>query len=214
MIQENNYITIQGWMVKDLKLKGNELICYALIYGFSQDGISVFSGTSTYIAEWLGIDKRNVLDVLKRLCQKGLIVKVEKIVNGVKLCDYKTSGVVIKHQGGGDETSGGGGDETSYHNNSIDNNRDNNSIEKNIIKKEIKKSYGEMGKVKLSDDEVIKLKDLYKEKFDKAVEVLDNYLASKGDKYKSHYAVMKKGNWVFIKVVCGNTEEPKKWSPF
>ena len=37
MISDGTYITIQGWMRTDLKLSGNELIVYAIIYGFSQN---------------------------------------------------------------------------------------------------------------------------------------------------------------------------------
>lgn len=36
-IKNENFIAIQGFMVKELGLSGNELIAYALIYGFSQD---------------------------------------------------------------------------------------------------------------------------------------------------------------------------------
>lgn len=115
-------------MVKDLKLKGNELLAYALIYGFSQDGETWFTGSSKYISEWLNIDRRNVLAVLQKLVDKGLLIKNEKIINGVKLCDYKaviggdkTSQGMMKHHRGSDETSQGGYDETSHHNNSIDN---------------------------------------------------------------------------------------------
>ena len=32
----DNYIVIQSWMVSELGLKGNQLIIYALVYGFSQ----------------------------------------------------------------------------------------------------------------------------------------------------------------------------------
>ena len=35
-VNPENYITVQGWMVTDLNLKGNELLIYACIYGFSQ----------------------------------------------------------------------------------------------------------------------------------------------------------------------------------
>lgn len=128
MISNNNYINIQGFMVKDLKLKGNELLAYALIYGFSQDGETWFTGSSKYISEWLNIDRRNVLAVLQKLVEKGLLIKNEKIINGVKLCDYKavicgdeTSQGMMNHHRGYDKTSQGGGDETSHHNNSIDN---------------------------------------------------------------------------------------------
>ena len=37
---KDNYIVIQTFMIRELKLKGNELILYALIHGFSQDGTS------------------------------------------------------------------------------------------------------------------------------------------------------------------------------
>lgn len=127
-MKDNNYIQISGWMVKKLGLKGNDLLAYALIYGFSQDGSSCFAGSAKYIADWLNIDRRNALVVLGRLVDRGLIVKNDKIVNGVKLCDYQ---VVLNNvecesmelNGGGDETSQGmmldekisseGGDETS-----------------------------------------------------------------------------------------------------
>lgn len=117
-------------MVSELGLSRNELLCYALIYGFCQDGQSCFSGTSAYIAEWLNIDKRNALDVLKRLCDKGLLIKKDRNIGGIKLCYYKTSPVVMKHHRGGDETSPGGGDETSPNIYNIDNNKDNNMSEK------------------------------------------------------------------------------------
>ena len=51
------YIVIQDWMISDLQLKGNELLTYALIYGFSQDGESEFKGSLKYISEFLGVKK-------------------------------------------------------------------------------------------------------------------------------------------------------------
>lgn len=36
LIKDENHIVIEGWMVTKLKLVGNELIIFALIYGFSQ----------------------------------------------------------------------------------------------------------------------------------------------------------------------------------
>ena len=141
MVNNNNYINIQGFMVKDLKLKGNELLAYALIYGFSQDGETWFTGSSKYIAEWLNIDRRNVLAVLQKLVDKGLLIKNEKIINGVKLCNYKavigsdeTSQGMMNHHRGSDKTSQGGSDETSHHNTSIDNIEDSIYIRKQFKK--------------------------------------------------------------------------------
>ena len=34
-VREDNYFAVQGWMVTELKLKGNALMLYAIIYGFT-----------------------------------------------------------------------------------------------------------------------------------------------------------------------------------
>lgn len=88
IIKDNNFIAIQGWMRNKLELKGYELIVYALIYGFSQDGSSSFSGTRRYIAEWCGCSMRTVDNTLASLLAKKLIVKHEKYVNMIRVCDY------------------------------------------------------------------------------------------------------------------------------
>ena len=36
-VKDGNYYVVQSFMVKELKLKGNELVVYAIIYGFSQN---------------------------------------------------------------------------------------------------------------------------------------------------------------------------------
>lgn len=60
MISDGNYITIQSWMRTDLKLSGNELIVYAIIYGFSQNKQGEFTGSVQYLADWVGCTKRTV----------------------------------------------------------------------------------------------------------------------------------------------------------
>lgn len=87
-VKDTNFIAIQGWMRTKLNLKGYELIVYALIYGFSQDENSKFSGTRRYIAEWCGCSMRTVDNTLASLTTKQLIVKHEKYVNGIRMCDY------------------------------------------------------------------------------------------------------------------------------
>lgn len=87
-IKDNNFIAIQGWMRTKLELKGYELLVYALIYGFSQDGSSKFSGTRRYIAEWCGCSMRTVDNTLASLLAKKLIVKHERYMNMIRVCDY------------------------------------------------------------------------------------------------------------------------------
>lgn len=87
-VNRDNYIVIQGWMLADLKLKGNELIVYACIYGFSQAENQVFNGSLQYLADWTNSTKQGVIKNLKSLEEKGYIVKNEKYINGVKFCEY------------------------------------------------------------------------------------------------------------------------------
>lgn len=94
-MENTNYITIQGWMVKELKLKGNELLTFALIYGFTQDGESRFQGSCAYIADWLGSSRQTALNMLNLLTNKGLIIRNEKTVNGLKVCDYAVNCAIL-----------------------------------------------------------------------------------------------------------------------
>lgn len=83
---------------------------------------------------------------------------------------------------------------------------------KDINKKENKNIFGEFQNVKLTNVEYAKLIDIYKnqKRLDKAIEILSTYIASKGDKYKNHYAVLGKHNWVYKKVLVEYPLETKK----
>lgn len=88
-INDNNFIAIQGWMRTRLNLKGNELLIYALVYGFSQDGNSRFTGSRKYIAEWCGCSLDTVDRSLSALVSKGLLAKYpHKDQNGSRVVDY------------------------------------------------------------------------------------------------------------------------------
>ena len=90
LISKENYINIQGWMVTELNLKGNELIIYACIYGFSQAEGQAFGGRLKYLADWTNSTKYGVTKCLKSLIEKGYIVKDEEYINNVKYCKYRT----------------------------------------------------------------------------------------------------------------------------
>lgn len=154
LIMPESFVTIQGWMVTHLKLKSNELMIYAIIYGFCQIRGQVFSGSVRYLAEWTNSTKRGVYKNLKSLVDKGLIEKIEENINGVKFCKYticenrlpsrtKFCSPVMNKVHQGDEQSSPGGDEQSSPNNiDIDN------IDNNISKKESKKERKEPERAK------------------------------------------------------------------
>ena len=100
MVKENSFITIQAFMVNDLHLKGNELLIYAVIHGFSQDGESEFTGSLQYLADWCNTSKQTIITALQSLCEKQLIIKNVEFKNNVKFCTYKSSGVFKNFDGG------------------------------------------------------------------------------------------------------------------
>ena len=72
-----NYITIQGWMIEELDLKGNDLLVYAIIYGFCQQENHPFYGSLDYIARWTNSTRQGVIKNINNLISKGLIKKEE-----------------------------------------------------------------------------------------------------------------------------------------
>ena len=123
MVEEENYITIMGFMVSTLKLKGSELLVYALIYGFSQDNQSKFYGSRRYIAEWFNCSLPTIDKALEGLIQKDLIIKETEVINGVIFnryrCNKETLQGIKKLYRGSKET---------LHNNNINNNINNMNI--------------------------------------------------------------------------------------
>ena len=82
------YIVILPWMREELDLKGNELLVYALIHGFSQEAQGCFFGSLNYICRACGCTIPTTVEVLKKLQKRGLIHKRELSENNVKMCQY------------------------------------------------------------------------------------------------------------------------------
>lgn len=203
-VTRSNYISVQGFMVRDLQLKGNELLVYALIYGFSQAENQVFNGSLQYIADWTNSTKRSVMTCLKSLVEKGLIGKNEKIINGVKFCEYYATDFtrVVKNIPYPIEESCIGGMENSSPNNigfnSLKDNIKNNiysasSAEPTKPSAPQKHKYGEYKNVLLTDEEYEKLQNEFPNDYEERIERLSSYIASKGAKYKNHLATIR--NW-------------------
>ena len=88
-VKNNNYIVIPGWALNELELKGNDLIVYSIIYGFTQGESQYFTGSLQYLADWTNSTRQGVLKNLNSLLDKGLIEKIDT-PTGVK---YKTADV-------------------------------------------------------------------------------------------------------------------------
>ena len=90
-MKQGDYIVILAPMVSELKLSGNNLIIFALIYGFSKDGFNKFEGSIDYICKWTNISRPTVISCLKVLVDCGYLNKEETTINNVKRCSYTTN---------------------------------------------------------------------------------------------------------------------------
>lgn len=141
MIKQKSHIVIDAYMLQ-LGLKGNELLIYALIAGFCQDGVSECWTSQETMAEWCGgISTRAVRDILQNLITKKLITKKECLNKNVKY-SYKVVEIVPEVFSTQQENFSGGDwnflpvvQELSSGNNKIDNIYDNKIDNKTIKEK-------------------------------------------------------------------------------
>ena len=116
-------------MREELDLKGNELLVYALIHGFSQEAQGCFFGSLEYISRACGCARNTTISTLKNLVEKGLLRKREFTENNVKVCQYTaiTGGSaeialpVQKLDGGSAKIALGGSAEIAPNNKTIEN---------------------------------------------------------------------------------------------
>lgn len=113
---ETQFFTVFGWMASKLHLTGNELSTYAIIFGFSKDGVTEYKGSTKYLMETLNISKPTAMAALNNLASKGLIIKRVENINGVTFNRYMADltrvqeslpGVKNFDQGGKESLPGG-----------------------------------------------------------------------------------------------------------
>lgn len=199
-MQTESYVVLRPFMVEELGLKGSELIAYALIYGFSQDGESWFTGSAQYVADWCGITRRNAINVLRKLTDKGL---VEKVRTG-QGCAYRVcknitgekTSLVKKHHRTGEKTSPAGektspvtGEKTSPNNiGDITSNKNSDNA------RERRHKLGEFGHVLLSDEDEAKLDEQFPGFWRDYITRVDEYCEQSGKRYRNYRLTISK--WI------------------
>ena len=96
IIKNENFITIQGWMVNRLNLKNNNLLVFAIIYGFTQKDDTWFTGSDQYLSEWCNSSISGVRKNLSALLSKDLIIKRQVSHNGYLVNQYKCNNALLK----------------------------------------------------------------------------------------------------------------------
>lgn len=79
---KKSYTVVHSWMARDLGLKGNELLTFAIIYNFSMDGAGKFFGGKKYISKFINSSERCAEYILKGLTEKKLIKKSQIMYHG------------------------------------------------------------------------------------------------------------------------------------
>ena len=105
--QNDIYYIVYSWMISKLKLKGNSLHIFALIYSYSNSKNNKVSGTGFYgsqafLAEWFGISRDTVNSILKDLVKAKYLIKVPisiKELNTATRYTYKVNNSKLRSLG-------------------------------------------------------------------------------------------------------------------
>ncbi len=88
---DDSFYRVYAWMTNDLGLRGNERDLFALIYSFAEAGGRMTGGLQ-YLCRRTGASKPTVMEGLRRLVAKDLLIKTAKTVNGTRYCEYRVNG--------------------------------------------------------------------------------------------------------------------------
>ena len=179
----NYYAIIPANVRYDNELRANEKLLYGEITALSSK-YGECTASNNYFAKLYEVRPSAISKWIKDLENKSYIAveyfkknkeiekRIIKIIGSHK-CEY----VVTKEEGG-------------YSQKEKENNTSNNNTSiKKEINKEKKNKYGEFENVLLTDKEFSKLKERFND-YEERIKTLSYYLASRGDKYKSHYATI------------------------
>lgn len=90
-MKKNDYILIQAQMISDLHLKGNELLVFALIHGYTKGGSNTCRASLNYIANWVQTGKSAVIKAINNLEAAGYVNRHEYLEGNVKCVEYTTN---------------------------------------------------------------------------------------------------------------------------
>lgn len=149
-IDNKVYYQVAGWMINELNLSGQELICYAIIYSLSQLGQGWYNAGLEYLCTFMQCSQPTASKALKGLQDKGLIDKEEVITDyGRRVLYYCTN----PDERGGEKESFRG-----VNKNFMD------GVNKNFMDNNINnKEYNSINKKRLSNDNQ---KNKYSEEFE------------------------------------------------
>ena len=227
--------SIHDFMTDRLELKGTELLLYALIYSFSQDGSGCYYGSNAFTAKRVGSTRQWVNAKLAEFVKRGLVAHTNGEHEGRKTHDYvalipkgcqenrqcQESGQCQENRQGGVKKVDTRCQENRHNNKEIlkiDNINNNNTKKDTIQVPNVvgKEGVGEKpAKVSFADFVSMTQRehDLLVEAYGEAdtatlIDILNSYKGSKGVTYKSDYLAIK--NWVVKRLAEDKADARKR----
>lgn len=100
-MKDNNYVHCPCWVFNNLNLSMSEALVYSIIFGFSQDNETEFSGSIGYLAEAINVNRSTIKRCLNALVKRRLIIKITEKKQNMTFNRYKVNfNVLIKTEGG------------------------------------------------------------------------------------------------------------------
>ena len=91
------YFVVHEWMVRILKLKGLDLLVYAVIFGLCQYGENhTYNGNNTFLMAVTGSTRNGIQKSLKSLVSKEFIIRHERKFKHQLIITYTINWKIIK----------------------------------------------------------------------------------------------------------------------
>lgn len=186
-----NYITQLNEFYKNITadpLTSNAKNLYETLLHINSDSYwrEEITVANTYLILLTGLNKQKIDRARNELIQRKLI-QFKKGINQNQAGKYRIIKLGIQNNTADDTPN-------NIPNNTADDTATdtiNKPNETKHIKKNIKKNYGENGNVKFTDEEYEKVKVYFPNDYAERIQALDDYIQSKGKKYKDFFATLR-----------------------
>lgn len=96
-LKDKNGFSINGWMVREYGLAGNELLAFGLVFSLSQGSAGQYTGGIPFMAEFFGWSPNTCRKYLRILVAKGLLKESRGDIEGVPFCNYFVTDSVMEN---------------------------------------------------------------------------------------------------------------------
>ena len=188
-----NYITQLNEFYKNITtdpLTSNAKNLYETLLHINSDSYwrEEITVANTYLILLTGLNISTLQRARNTLIQRGYIKYKKGIGNNAGT--YTIINLVVQKENEIEQQT-----DMELNNKPITNRQESEHINKlnktKYIKKNIKKNYGENGNVKFTDEEYEKVKAYFPKDYTERIQGLDDYIQSKGKKYKDFFATLK-----------------------